>query len=173
MPSFSWAANVSGNWNTGTVWTPISVPNTATAGVMIDATATLAAYTVTIASGETETVNSLSMNGTNNFVGSYTRDKLDGMLGFVGGSAGAACGSLQTYVHERSGASAGIVKSGMLNGFIQVECILPFTGTNSECISNEIGALAGTMTIRRADPRRHRRHPYRFYVQLDGSGGGH
>lgn len=125
MPSFSWAANASGNWNTGTLWTPISVPNTATADVTIDATATLAAYTVTIASGETNTVNSLSMNGTNNFVGSYTRDgyldnKLDGMLVFAGG------GSLQTCVHERSGASAAIV-----NGFIQVEDTLPFTGANS------------------------------------------
>jgi hypothetical protein len=68
MPSFSWAANVSGNWNTGTLWTPISVPNTATGDVMIDATATLAAHTVTPASGEIDTVNSLSVNGTKNFI---------------------------------------------------------------------------------------------------------
>jgi hypothetical protein len=53
MPTFSWAANTSGNWNTGTLWTPISVPNTATAGVIIDAAATLAAYTASIASGGT------------------------------------------------------------------------------------------------------------------------
>jgi hypothetical protein len=58
------------------------------------------------------------------------------MLVFTGG------GSLQTYVHERSGASA-----AMLNGFIQVEGTLPFAGTNSLYISNEIGALAGTDTI--------------------------
>jgi hypothetical protein len=149
MPSFSWAANVGGNWNTGTLWTPISVPNTATADVMIDATATLAAYTTAIASGETDTVNSMRMNGTNNRVGSYTREnhldaELDRMLVFAGGSAGAFGGSLQTYVHERSGASAAIVNGGTLNAFIQVEGgICPSLAP----ISNEIGALAGTMTI--------------------------
>jgi hypothetical protein len=55
MPSFSWAANESGNWNTGALWTPISVPNTATADVLIDAAATLAAY---YTADETETANS-------------------------------------------------------------------------------------------------------------------
>jgi hypothetical protein len=125
MPSFSWAANVSGNWNTGTLWTPISVPNTATADVMIDATATLAAYAVTIASVQTDTVNSLSMNGTNNRIGSNTQEnhldvELDRMLVFAGGSAGAFGGSLQTYMHERSGASVATANGGTPNAFIQV-----------------------------------------------------
>ena len=63
MASFSWAANVSGDWNTGTLWTPISVPNTAAADVMIDAAATLAAYTVTIASGKTGSDGVLNLMG--------------------------------------------------------------------------------------------------------------
>ncbi len=63
MPSFSWAANASGDWNTGTLWTPISVPNTAALDVMIDAVATLAAYTVTIASGKTGSDGVLNLMG--------------------------------------------------------------------------------------------------------------
>jgi hypothetical protein len=151
MPSFSWAANVSGNWNTGTLWTPISVPNTA-ADVMNDATATLAADTVTIASGETDIVNSLSVNGTKNLNVSSTGNnhldtKLDGMFAFPGESAGTFGGSLQIYVNQRSAASGAIVNNGTLNAFIQIEATLHFMATNSVHISNEIGALAGTMTI--------------------------
>ncbi len=151
MPSFSWAANVSGNWNTGTLWTPISVPNTATGDVMIDATATLAAHTVTLALGEIDTINSLSVNGTKNFIISYTGNnhldtRPDGMFAFAGASAGTFGDSLQTYVNRRSAAGAAIVSNGTLNAFIQIEGTLHLTGTNSVYISNEIGALAWTMT---------------------------
>src|ERR1700760_2170962 len=126
MASFSWATNVSGDWNTGTLWIPATVPNSAAADVTIDAAAALAPYTVTITSGETESVDSLSMNGANNFVGSNTPSnyvaaelELDGTLVFAAGSAGAFEGSLQTYVHERPGASAAILNGGSLNAFIQ------------------------------------------------------
>jgi hypothetical protein len=154
MASFSWATNVSGDWNTGTLWIPATVPDSAAADVTIDAAATLAPYTVTIASGETETVDSLSMNGTNNFVGSNTPGnyvaaelELDGTLVFATGSAGAFEGSLQTYVHESAGASAAILNVGTLNAFIQAEGTLLLAGTNSVYISDEIEALAGTVAI--------------------------
>lgn len=74
MPSFSWAANLSGDWNTGARGTPGSVSNTVTAEDLIGATAMLAAYTDGIASGDCEAV------------------------------AGDCCGALPTFVNEIRGA---------------------------------------------------------------------
>ena len=152
MAIFSWTASTSGDWNTGTLWAPASAPDSATADVTIDAATTLA-YTVTIASGETETVHSLSMNGSNNFTGSYqapyeaAKLELDGTLIFAAGSAGAFLGSYQTYVHEQVGASAAILNAGTVNAFIQAQGNLLLSGTNSVTISNELEALGGTVTI--------------------------
>jgi hypothetical protein len=42
MATFSWAANASGNWNTGTLWTAAAVPNAGTADVTTDAPTTQA-----------------------------------------------------------------------------------------------------------------------------------
>ena len=73
MTTFNWTSGTDGDWNTGTLWTPATVPNDIAADVTIDAADTL--YTVTIAGGESETVNSLSMNdntgrpGTNDAAG--------------------------------------------------------------------------------------------------------
>jgi hypothetical protein len=132
MATFSWAANASGNWNTGTLWTAAAVPNAGTADVTIDAPTTQA-YTVTIAAGQTETVRSLTMNGTNNFAGSHQTPyaaaglELDGTLIFAAGSPGALLGSLQTYIHEQAGASAAILNVGTVNAFIQARarCFCP------------------------------------------------
>jgi hypothetical protein len=105
MTSYSWNTDTSGDWNTGTLWTGGTVPNDLAADVTIDAASTLTAYTVTIASGASITVDSLSMNdvneraGTNNPAGYYAANlELDGTLAFAPGSAGAWDGSLQTTV---------------------------------------------------------------------------
>jgi hypothetical protein len=152
MSSFSWNKGVDGDWNTGTLWTPATVPNDIAADVTIDAADT--AYTVTIANGASETVQSLSMNdtvgrqGTNDAIG-YHAGKLilDGTLAFASGSVGAFDGSLQTWVQTEFGANAAIVNGGTLDAFFQVEGNLTLTGTNGIYITNEIQALGGTVTI--------------------------
>ena len=70
MTSYSWNTDTSGDWNTGTLWTGGTVPNDVPAAdVTIDAASTLTAYTVTIASGASITVDSLSMNDVNERAG--------------------------------------------------------------------------------------------------------
>lgn len=154
MTIYTWGTNVSGDWNGGAFWTPAGVPNAIAADVTIDAATTFAAYTVTIAAGETETVHSLTMNGTNNFSGTTDPTvyraaelELDGTLVFSAGSSGLFAGSQQTFVHESAGATAAILNAGTVNGFIQAEGNLLLAGTNTVYISNEIEALGGTISI--------------------------
>ncbi len=155
MATYTWTTGVSGDWNTGTLWTPSAVPTDGTADVAIDAAApTGASYTVTIAAGETVTVKSLTMNSTdadNNAANSVPYNaaelELDGTLVFAPGSAGAIGGSLQTFIHTQGGVNAEIVNAGTVNGFLQVEGNLLLTGTNGVYITNAIQALAGTATI--------------------------
>ncbi len=88
MTSYSWNTDTSGDWNTGTPWTGLTVPNDVAADVTIDAASTLTAYTVTIAQGESFLVHSLTMNGVNELAGSnespyYAAElELDGTLNF-------------------------------------------------------------------------------------------
>jgi hypothetical protein len=153
MSSFSWKNGVDGDWNTGTLWTPATVPNDIAADVTIDAADTL--YTVTIAAGETETVNSLSMNGdtgkpgTNDANNPYhaARLQLDGTLAFAPGSAGLLDGALQTILFTDGGANAEILNGGTLKAFIQSSGNLLLTGTNGIYITNAVQALQGTITI--------------------------
>jgi hypothetical protein len=158
MTSYSWNTDTSGDWNTGTLWTGGTVPNDVvtpgTADVTIDAASTLTAYTVTIASGESITIDSLTMNGTNelggtnNAAGYYAADlELDGTLAFAAGSAGAWSGSLQTNVFTAAGDNAAIINGGTLDAFFSVEGTLTLTGTNGVYITSEIEALSGTVTI--------------------------
>jgi hypothetical protein len=149
MASYTWAAPVSGDWNTAADWSPPSVPNDPTADVTID-NPTTAAYTVTIAAGENETVGSLSMNAANDLAGSnktpYTAAALSiaGTLTFGAGSSGSLGGSLQTYVQMINGT---IVNPGTINGFVQGEGNVLLTGTNGLYITNWLQSLAGIVTI--------------------------
>jgi hypothetical protein len=150
----SWIANVNGDWNTGSLWSGGIIPNSVSAAVTIDATATVVPYTVTIAASETETVGSLSMNAVNNlahaefpFVNIAAELELDGTLIFAAGSAGSLAGSGQTLVHVAAGKKAEILNGGTLNAFFQVAGSLLVTGTNGVYITNEIQALGGTVTI--------------------------
>ena len=153
MASYTWTSGTSGDWNTAADWTPAAVPGAAD-DVTIDAPTTAGApYTVTIAAGEVETVNSLTMNSVNNLAGSnhYPYNaaelELDGTLAFAAGSAGLLDGSLQTFVHVSSGQNASIINAGTLNAFIQVEGNLLVTGTNGVYITNDVQALSGTVTF--------------------------
>lgn len=154
MAVFSWTTGKSGDWNTATNWTPNTVPNDIAADVTIDAApVTPGVYTVTIADGVTDTVNSLSINGTTNLDGSNATPynaaafELDGTLAFAAGSAGLLDGSLQTFVHTAFGSNASMINAGTVNGFIQVEGNLLVTGTNGFYVTNWMQALAGTVTV--------------------------
>jgi hypothetical protein len=149
MATYSWAAPISGDWKTASDWSPALVPNDPTANVIID-NPTLAAYLVTIAAGETETVNSLTMNGTADLAGSnqnpYTASEmeLDGTLAFGAGSLGLLGGSLQTYISMINGT---MINPGTINGFIEAQGNVLFTGTNGFYITNWLQSLAATVTV--------------------------
>jgi hypothetical protein len=155
VTSYSWTNVVNGDWTTAADWTPATAPNDTAANVTIDvATTVVGGYTVTIAKGESETVNSLTMNGTaalagtNDPTGYFAAElELDGTLAFAPGSASGLDGSLQTFVHTAAGSNAEIINGGTLNGFIQVEGNLLLTGTNGVYITNDMQALSGTITI--------------------------
>ncbi len=155
MASYSWTSGKSGDWNTVADWTPATVPNDAAADVTIDALApTGASYTVTIASGETQTVHTLTMNGVNNFDGAnsspYNAAELDidGTLTFAAGSDtatnGLLDGSLQTFIVMNNGT---MVNPGTINGFIFGQGDVLLTGTNGVYITNALQANGGVVTI--------------------------
>lgn len=152
MANYTWTTDVSGDWNTGTLWTPGTVPNDAAADVTIDATTTLVGgYTVTIAAGESFTVNSLTLNDVGQGANSpdYTAAalELDGTLAFAPGSAGTIDGSLQSQIYTTYGNSAEIINAGTINGFVQSGGNLLITGTNGVYITNYLQALGGTVVI--------------------------
>jgi hypothetical protein len=149
MAGFSWATPVSGDWSSAGLWTPALVPNDAAADVTID-NPTLAPYLVSIAAGEVETVNSLSMNDNFGRAGSNSRPynaaelNISGTLNFAPGSAGAINGSLQTAIFMINGT---IDNPGTLNGFIQGSGNVLLTGTNGLYITNWLQSLSGIVTI--------------------------
>jgi hypothetical protein len=157
MTSYSWATNVSGDWNSGTLWSTGTVPNSGTADVTIDAATTIAPYTVTIGAGESFTVDSLTINNTDpDDIGASTTGiaaelTIDGTLTFAAGSAGvlgnsAGGGSLQTLIGTDFGDNAEIINAGTVDGFIQVFGSLLFTGTNGLYITNDLQSQ-GTVTV--------------------------
>jgi hypothetical protein len=156
MASISWTSGTNGavtpaDWNTAGFWTPATVP-TGADDVTIDAADT--AYTIIIASGETDTVHSVTMNdtvgrpGTNDPVNPYhaAQIALDGTLAFSAGP-GLFGGSLQNVMFVDGGNNAALVNVGSINAFIQVSGNLLMTGTNGVYITNELQALGGNVTI--------------------------
>lgn len=150
MAIFSWKSGVSGDWATAAAWTQAAVP-TAADDVTIDALAPVGGtYAVTIAKGESQTVNSLTMNGVNNLAGSNTRPynaaalEIDGTLTFAPGSAGTLGGAPQSLVVLNGGT---IVNGGTLNGFIQGQGNVLLTGTNRLTIANYLQAFNGTVIV--------------------------
>ena len=129
MTIVNWTTNASGDWNTGSLWSGGVVPNSGSVDVTIDASTTLATYTVTIAAGETQTVDSLTLNAVNNFGRaqypySYVAAELelDGTLIFAAGGSGALGGAPQSYIHVAAHKNAAILNGG------DTERVLPGRG---------------------------------------------
>jgi hypothetical protein len=109
MALSTWAVGVSRDWNTAANWTPATVPNVASANVLIDAlpAAGVTDYVVTIGAGATDIVNSLTLNATNNLLsvnptGSNPYEgailAVNGTLEFAPGSTGEIAGPLQSSI---------------------------------------------------------------------------
>ena len=84
MTTFIWGTNVagfglSGDWNMASLWAGGIVPNSADAAVLIGAPGT---YSITIAAGETDILNTLTLTG------GATNLTVDGTLAFAGPLAG-------------------------------------------------------------------------------------
>jgi hypothetical protein len=98
MSTYTWLTGVSGDWNTPSLWAGGIVPDSVAADVSIVASGT---YAVTIAAGETETVNQLTLlNGANAVV-------VQGDLRFAG--------TLAASLTEGTG-SVTVAAGGLLDG---------------------------------------------------------
>ena len=154
MATFTWKTGSSGDWATATNWTSGIFPNDPAADVVIDAVPVGAAYTVTIAANESETVNSIALNATNNastvnqspYLGAIL--EVDGTLTFAPTSAGLIDGPLLNYLIMNDGT---IVNAGTVNAFVQGsgEFKSSATGTNSIYFTNDVQAQ-GVITIDQA-----------------------
>lgn len=147
--TYNWKSAVSGDWNTGSLWSEGAVPNGPAADVSIDAADSTGIYGVTIAAGESDIVNTLTLNAVNNLLNvlanPYTGAQLeiDGTLAFAPGSAGTIDGPLQSFIVSDGGT---IINAGTVNGFFQGFDNVLFTGTNGLYITNWLQAQ-GTVTI--------------------------
>lgn len=153
MTAYTWVTGVSGDWSTATDWTPAAVPDSAAADVVIDAlpAAGTSNYTVTIAPGESEVVDSIALNVTNNLGGvnppagspySGAILAVDGTLTFAPGSAGGIGGPLQSIIQLTNGT---IVNAGTIDAFVQTSGISMFTGTNGIYFTNWLQSQGATV----------------------------
>jgi hypothetical protein len=135
MQTYSWSAGASGDWNTATDWTGGAIPNSSTADVVIDVApaAGTTNYVVTISAGESETVDSILLNGTVNAATLAGTLEVDGTLTLAPGSAGLIGGPLQNEMIVDNGT---IVNAGTINAFVQTLGDTTFTGTNGVYITN-------------------------------------
>ncbi len=150
MASINWTTGASGDWNTGTLWSSGTVPATAD-DVTIDALAPVGAdYTVTIATGESEIVTSVTLNAVNNLAGANVTPynaavlEIDGTLTFAPGSAGSISGPPQNFVILNGGT---LVNAGTVSAFVQASGNAVITGTNAVDISNYLQEVGGSITI--------------------------
>lgn len=133
MAASAWKSPISGDWNTATNWSTGIIPNVSTADVTIDAPDTTGNYLVTIATGASDTINSLSLNTVNNATGANSpthtggRLEVDGTLTFGPTSTGAINCPLSSVILMNSGH---IVNAGTVDGFFQAGGNSTFTGTN-------------------------------------------
>jgi hypothetical protein len=157
MTTYSWNTGTSGDWDTAANWLPATVPNDVTPGttadVVIDFVPTATVYTVTLAASESVTIDNLEINPTNNFAGTNPPSpdpynaaifELDGTLTFAPGSDGTIGGSLQTEIGMNGGT---IDNVGTIDGFIQTNGDVLFTGTNGFYVTNWLQNEYGTVTV--------------------------
>lgn len=150
-----WTTGTSGDWNTATNWPPTTVPNAAAADVLIDAlpAAGVNSYMVTIAAGQNDIVNSVTLNATNNLLSVNPTNpatpykgailEIDGTLTFAPGSTGAIAGPLQSIIQMTNGT---IVNAGTIDAFVQTGGTTRFTGSNAIYFTNWLQSL-GVTTI--------------------------
>ncbi len=141
MATYKWNKGVSGDWDAAGNWQAGAAPNSPAADVVIDAAPTGAAgyYTVKIAAGANETVNSLDLASSN--IGL----EVDGTLTFAPGSAGALGREFQSSPLLIDNGK--VVNAGLMFTFIQTRGDVQFTGSNPIYIAWELQVLDGTATV--------------------------
>lgn len=134
--TFSWSGDNDGDWNSGSLWSGGTIP-TPGANATIDVLGVTQPYTITIASGESVAVNTLTLNAPNDttnqseYLGAVLQ--VNGTLTF--GSTNSIDGSLQSEVLSNGGT---FINAGTLAPFIQGSGTVLFTGTNAVYIENEL-----------------------------------
>ncbi len=141
MASFNWKTGASGDWATAANWFQNAVPNAVADDVTIDTAPVGPAksYTVKIAAGTSETVNSLVLGG----VG--TNLEVDGTLTFAPGSTGAL--GFETGNSELLINGGTIVNAGLVFASIHTTGTVMFTGSNPLYVAWELQVVTGTTTL--------------------------
>ena len=141
MATYKWSKGVSGDWDAAGNWLAGAAPNGPAADVVVDAAPASAEgyYTVKIAAGANETVNSLDLANSN--IGL----EVDGTLTFAPGSAGALGREFQSSPLLIDNGK--IVNAGLMFTFIQTRGDVQFTGSNPIYIAWELQVLDGTATV--------------------------
>ena len=141
MASFNWKTGASGDWATAANWFENNVPDTSTADVTIDTAplGTAQSYTVKIAAGSSELVNSLTLGG------GGTNLEIDGTLTFAPGSAGAL--GFETGNSKMVINGGTVVNAGLIYASIQTTGNVLFNGANPLYVAWELQVVAGTTTL--------------------------
>ena len=144
VTTYTWTG-LNGDWSDATHWTQdgepaAAAPNGDDASVVLDVADLGLSYTVTIQSGETETVGSISLNG-QGFPTAHL--EIDGTLVFGTGSSG----TLQNVSFGNTAIYGGtIVNAGTVEGGIQAFGSVEFLGTNILYLTGPLHAY-GVVTL--------------------------
>lgn len=131
MSTYTWTiANGTGDWGVSSDWSPVAVPNDSTAVVNLTATA-VPAYTVLVGAGETEVVNTITLNA------SGATLEVAGTLNFAGAAAGMTYG-LGTLKVDSGGVIGGAGGVGQFEipgvSFVNNGTILGSGGSNTSLV---------------------------------------
>jgi hypothetical protein len=114
MTTFTWTTSTTGDWAIATNWSPAAVPDANTAVAILPGVTSAGAYTVTIAAGESEIINAITLG---DLTGGHFGPTLDvaGTLTFAGAGPSMAflSGTMQIDI---GGVLAGVGSLGTTQG---------------------------------------------------------
>ncbi len=135
MANFNWKTGTSGDWNLATNWTEGAIPNDAAADVTMKQVAD-PSYTVTIAAGASDTVQTIDLNS--NLV-------VNGTLTFAPGSIGDLGHDYEGSVVTMTNGT--IVNAGLVYAHVDTFGAVEFKGTNPVYLAFELQVHDGTTTL--------------------------
>ena len=135
MANFNWKTGASGDWNLAADWTEGLIPNDAAAAVTIPFVAG-PGYTVTIAAGAIDTIQTIDLNS--NLV-------VNGTLIFAPGSTGDLGHDYEGSVVTMTNGT--IVNAGLTYAHVDTFGIVQFKGANPVYLAYELQVHDGTTTL--------------------------